>query len=283
MDARYSTYLAYFLGSALKPHVQQWSEALRYNFDVAVCCESQALAELVMNLIESNRFPDVKMSNVRVILEDGSSIDPINGADAKQPVRAQSLKAGAGVRLYFCVGTIPSGLIAVRFNLPTLQSLLPSVATIVVGLLEHLTLDRYIDCFDAATLAKLKRIYEVRGVICLFDAIVQVAYLAGVLGDDSQSFRYLDSLAQTQEPAVVANQATPSSRFQLEQLLDRFMASHDPYDTLKATLAHYAFFGKKVSQAEASRTLKVSRSTLQSHLSLAERLNVARLFADGSH
>lgn len=280
MDARYSAYLAHFLRTALRPHARQWGEALRHTFDVAVCCESRTLAELVMALVDSGQLEEINRATYRIILEECAAQGPV--VPALQASIGQEAKHTTGARLHLCVGVIPAGLVAVRFNLPTLQSLLPSVAAIVVGLLEHFQLDRYIDCFDAPTLSKLKQIYEVRGVIFLFDAIVQVAYLAGVQGDDSQSLKYLDSLVQPEDQDL-ANQQTPSTgRFQLEQLLDRFMASHDPYDTLKAALAHYAFFGKRVSQAEASRILKVSRSTLQSHLNLAERINVARLFSDSS-
>lgn len=272
---RHSNYQSEFIRAGVGRCAAEWVQALTLNFSVAVSCESDDLARLVFETLRQSSDLSWPQSSAVGFLQQGRIERAVELKTAKEVTD----KLGSFERpvLYLCAGQVPSGLIAVRFSLPPLKSLLPSVGSMVTKVLESMSLDKYIDCFDGKTMSSLRRILEHKGVTQLLDSIIQVAYLAGVQGDETSSMRYLELVMDKSDMAGLEEVAEkrPSS---LESLLDAFMATHDPYDTLKATLAHHAFVGKRVSQAEASRSLKVSRSTLQSHLSLAERLNVAKLF-----
>lgn len=273
---RHLEFLSDVLLRGIAQHASVWAEALRLNFNVVVCCENIELSQIVLNALSR---PALLRSLGSVTVHD---LDhrPAEGQEQFSKLELSAERAHGERRspvLYICSRSVPHGLIAVRFDLPSIRSLLPGVGVLVGRTLEHLSLERYTDCFDGKTMSILKRILETHGVIQLLDAIIQVAYLGGVLGDETRSRQYLESAAQ--EISVTGQGgASTNTGLNLETLLDSFMATSDPYDTLKAVLAHHAFVRKKVTQAEASRNLRVSRSTLQSHLHMAERLNVARFF-----
>lgn len=273
---RHANYQTEFIRAAVSRCAAQWGEALALNFSVAVSCETDVLARLVLEVLRKSDTLSWTQPSIVGLVQEGRVTHAIE-LPSEQEVTDQLGSLTKPV-LYLCVGQIPSGLISVRFSLPSMKSLLPSVSTIVTSVLESMCLERYIDSFDGRTMSSLRRIFERRGITLLLDAIIQVVYLAGVQGDETGSMRYLE-LVMGEADESGLEPITESRPSTLESLLDAIMATHDPYDTLKATLAHHAFVGRRCSQAEASRSLKVSRSTLQSHLNLAERLNVAKLFA----
>jgi hypothetical protein len=246
-------------------------------FNVVVRCESDELAQIVLKLVnQSTALTNLHLSSISLT---HASLE--GGIKEREPRQSNGMRKAIEPRptLFVCASQVPTGLVAVRFDLPSMRALLPGVGVIVTQALEYLRLDRYTDCFDGRTMSSLKKILEMRGVPSLLDAVIQIAYLAGVLGDEGQSHRYLEAI--TNNATLSEMRDFSIAEPDLGSLLDRFMATHDPYDTLKAALAHHAFVRKKVSQAEASRNLRVSRSTLQSHLNMAERLNVARFFPQG--
>jgi len=276
---QHKCFLAALLSRSITRQASVWSEALKMNFNVVVCCETDELAEIVRAAVD--QLMTVGAFKYLAACKQHTSDGWVTGLRGGSRSSAVEERGSAEKPVLFvCSAIVPVGLVAVRFDLPSMRSLLPGMGTIVMQVLEQMSLERYIDCFDGKTMSALKKVLDLRGVTPLLDAVIQVAYLAGVLGDEGQSQQYLDGL--TSQAAMNAGQTqAPTANPQLDQILDTFMATHDPYDTLKAALAHHAFVRKKVSQAEASRNLKVSRSTLQSHLSMAERLNVARFFSQG--
>ena len=274
---RQPEFLAELLEPTLARHAAVWSEAIAMGFNVAVRCESDELGHIVFK--SSGKIEILPKSTSVNWLPASAARELEMGVHRSEQVSDSRRGPGPTPSLFICSNLVPNGLVAVRFDLPPLRALLPGVGTIVTQALAHLKLDRYTDCFDGKTMSALKKILEAKGVVPLLDAVLQVAYLGGVMGEEAQSQAYLDTMTSSEALSELPQDSR--TQLDLDSLLDRFMATHDPYDTLKAALAHHAFVRKKVSQAEASRNLRVSRSTLQSHLNMAERLNVARFFSQG--
>jgi|GEM_PF-665808 len=270
------------LGQLLKRRfeleIQSWKGALKQNFDVLILCPTLELQGLVADYLSSQ--PHLQ-AHVRIISPTPDL--PYGAENTLQGLPLSGRKGDISAThervIYVTAQHLPRGCAAVVFELQQLEALLPGAATMITMLLEAVGLDRFIDAFDSQKLTQLKRVIERRGIDDFFDAVIQVAYIVGFRGDDQHATVYLESILAKQPDTPAQNsereQKTPTS---LEKLFEQLIELPDPHDTLKAALAHYVFHRRRVTQAEASRILKVSRSTLQSHLQLAERLKVAAYF-----
>lgn len=266
--------LSHLMTHRLEKELQSWKNALSHNFDVAVICQSSELQRLLFDYLTNQDNLSAHIQLMETWYEN--TID--SSRSIKSPSDGEPTTSNLRT-LYIALNQIPRGCAAVVFELQPLEALLPGPATMITMLLEAAGLDRFIDAFDAQKLSQLKRIIERGGIDDFFDAVIQVAYIVGFRGDDAQAANYLEStIVRITEASVQARNTSERASTSLENLFDQLVRLPDPHDTLKAALAHYVFHRRRVSQAEASRILKVSRSTLQSHLQLAERLKVAAYF-----
>lgn len=285
MNQTTARYLLPVLKRRLEMEMQRWSSALESGFDVSLVVHEDALAEtLTQFLISDPTITTRSPCQVEIYDPQGSCIHSVyRSGQSKGEVNRNSVPTLTVVRdsPHPVCGSIP-------FELPPLQTLFPSPSQMVSLVLEKANLSRYVDSFDGKKMTALRKILEIHGHELFFDSIVQVAYRSGFRGDDEGSNEFLESRLST--PAVShrrrntkneslgADEATHA----VAELFDRVLRYNDPHDVLKASLTHYVFHGRRVTQAEASRILKVSRSTLQAHLQLAELLNVAELFTEST-
>jgi hypothetical protein len=273
LDKR-NAFLSHIVKRRLELELQRWTTALNHRFDVAILCPTAELQELVMSFLE--RITPLPGRIQRVRPHHSLVDDSVEHELSKTHPPAES--GPLLPTIYVCRGTNLRGCGAIAFELPGLESLLPSAANMVITLLESAGLERFIDAFDGRKMSQLKKILDSNGVEDFFDAVVQVAYFVGFRGDEQRADAYLEGIQSKQWDAPCELSLGLKPQLSLDKLFEQLVDLPDPHDTLKAALAHYVFNRRRVSQAEASRILKVSRSTLQSHLQLAEHLNVARYF-----
>lgn len=279
-------YLLSVLRRRFETEAQRWNSALEGGFDVVVIvkesCVLNVLNQFLEELLQTGRAPTFTYRC------EGQALDS-NGQPASTDVQRNEPRSRAVSRrptLTLCQRRPSAGSAAIPFELPPLENLLPSPSAMVTLILSHAQLERYLECFDGRKMTQLRRVLEICGPSVFFDAVVQVAYLSGYRGDDTGAHQTLERLlavsTSDREESSLEMVVDPDGALgnHISKLFDRLIQLPDPHDVLKAALAHYVFYRRKVSQAEASRILKVSRSTLQAHLSLAEHLNVAALFSE---
>lgn len=275
--------LTYILERRLESESQRWISALKSGFNVAVACTDKELKDVVESFIE--RRQHLKKHRTLHRVTDGR-LNPLTDVPNSVPdeIDANSSGHDGGPQITVHWGEPKPGLAAVHFQLPSLLNLLPTPSTMILQILESTQLEKYLDAFDGKKMTQLKRILELGGPEYFFDSVIQVAYLSGFRGNEEESHRELERRLNHFEksrqiglllgPGSASEQQTSAMGLIFEKLL----ALPDPHDVLKASLAFYVFHGRNLTQAEASKILKISRSTLQSHLQLAERLNVAEYF-----
>ncbi|MFZ9519185.1 MAG: hypothetical protein ACO3A4_01790 [Silvanigrellaceae bacterium] len=272
MHEQINQHLVSILERRLETESQRWLAAAKSGFTVAVICHDKEVHMVIEGFI--SRRP--QLSELR-----SPSTTP---GDESTLVRSETVEPRAATRLTIHYGHPKPGLGAICFEIPPLPELLPPASTMVVQILENTQLEKYIDAFDGKKMSLLKKILESSGPERFFDAVVQVAYLAGYRGEDVQAYQTLEKTYVQIENSKKNGYLTKSANSEngnpsaMELVFDKIIALPDPHDVLKASLAYYVFHGRNLTQSEASRILKVSRSTLQSHLQLAEHLNVAEYF-----
>lgn len=171
----------------------------------------------------------------------------------------------------------PVGTGFVVYCLPDLPNLMPPTVHVVAQVLNFFQMETYLDVFDAPKMTYLKAIASELGIAALIDTVVQTAYIAGFLGDDEKAVEYLSQVdlradrhsGQFGEDPIVAS-AGRLFRHALKQ-------GHQPHCFLKAALSYYVVSNQGHSMTQASRVLNISRTTLQEHLRLAEKLGVPTL------
>lgn len=283
MNQTIARYLLPVLKRRLEIEMQRWSSALESGFDVVLVVHEDALADALAHFLFSDDSLALRSPcHIEIYDVQGTCLQSTQKCvQSKADTNRISLPTLAVVREspHPVCGSIP-------FELPPLSSLFPSAAQMVALVLERANLIRYVDAFDGKKMTALRKILELHGHELFFDSIVQVAYRAGFRGEDEGAAEFLESRLSQPVASQRRRSSKPESAFAddaahgVAELFDRILGYNDPHDVLKASLTHYVFHGRRVTQAEASRILKVSRSTLQAHLQLAELLNVAQLFTE---
>ncbi|MEY4063812.1 MAG: hypothetical protein RIR26_20 [Pseudomonadota bacterium] len=279
MNQQKSAFLNQILQKRLELESQRWLTAMAQRFDVAVLCPSPELFRVV------SVFLLRKLGQTDECLSEQNNccieVDPRH-LPSEDRGGSPSLPSRPPRYLHICHGKPPTGTGAILFELPPLQHLLPSPASMVSLLLTNTGLERFVDAFDGARMTSLKKILERYGLDIFFDCVVQTAYLGGYKGDLLAADRCLENLLkpppENREAAKTLSSVPEQPAPSLEGLIELLLGHPEPHDVLKAAMAHYVFHRKNVSQAEASRMLKISRSTLQAHLQMAERLKVYEYF-----
>lgn len=279
MNQKKYAFLSNVLKNRFAPEVPAWKSALRQNFDIALVCPSFEIQRVLINFLNaelSDMTPIPRVVPYSSLSEVPESSE-ILAAEAKNDRNGRPSVMGT---IYVCEGQPPKGIGLVVFEIQKMQALLPSPAQMVTTLLEMTGLEGFMDSFDGKKMTQLRTLLDKNGFDDFFDAIIQVAYLVGFRADDKGAEDYLEK--QLMKPYRADQRSSQVSAqnqiISLEKLFEHLIELPEPHDTLKAALAYYVFVRRRVSQTEASRILKVSRSTLQSHLQLAERLKVAHYF-----
>ncbi|NBO37163.1 hypothetical protein EBU99_01125 [bacterium] len=279
MRNQISSFLGQVLARRFEIEGQRWFHALSHAFDIVVVCHTPEVLAAVLTFVTKQAQASISERNYDLSIVSHSSG---HQSDACLPCLAENRRSGKSRSLQLTLTRTENDLGSIVFELPTIEALLPSPASMVTLLLEGAGLGRFIDAFDGRKMAQLRKILELNGVEQFFDAVIQVAYLAGFKGDDAEAHRLLERViieerrTNEDDSSVISGDCTLNHT--LVRLFETLINFPDPHDVMKATLAHYVFHRRNVSQAEASRILKVSRSTLQAHLQMAERLNVAGIF-----
>lgn len=280
MNQQKSAFLNQILNKRFELESQRWFATLSQRFDVALVCSSAELYSAVLVFLNRKlglNDPDVLADTPALKCIEVSPTDRQGDQRLSHPTPLRPSQC-----LYVCCGEAPKGTGAILFELPALENLLPSPATMVSTLLANTGLERFVDAFDGARMTSLKKVLERYGLDVFFDCVVQTAYLGGYKGDVEAADRRLEQLLKPPNESEGSPQKSKMLPVQhglsFEGLIEQLLRHPEPHDVLKAALAHYAFHRKNVSQAEASRLLKISRSTLQAHLQMAERLKVHEYF-----
>ncbi|NDD92526.1 hypothetical protein EBZ37_10620, partial [bacterium] len=168
------------------------------------------------------------------------------------------------------------GLGMLAYPLPDLESILPSTGTLIYTVLEHLSLESFVDSFDGKRTAQIRKLIVKLGFNQIIDLIAEVAFRAGYLGEDEQANDYLERLLQAhpESGGLLQNNACDAEPFFKRVLAD----SNEPHGFLKAALSYYVVKVKGANLTTASRTLNISRTTLMEHLRLAQKFKVEGLF-----
>jgi hypothetical protein len=279
----------------LETEGQRWLSALETGFNITIVSQEPLLLAVVQQFLEE-KFDSLRVSSAQGRSTDAGTGDVQDTEDRfKTPVILEHPKKRL---VLLALTSAPRGFAAVTFPLPPLASLLPSAAAMVTQILEATRLDKYIEAFDGKILAQLRKILESSGPDVFLDAVIQTAYLAGFRGDEKTAGDNLEKLVQSKSRPFQGYLQTPSTPASMTRhgaswdnlqensvttLFEQLLQQPDPHDVFKAALAHYVIYGRNVTQTEASRILKVSRSTLQAHLRLAEQLNVTNFFQVTQH
>lgn len=160
MQDKRNAFLSHIVKRRLDLELQRWTAALNQRFDVAILCPSAELQELVTSFLERNTPLLGRVQQIRIhhlAAEDSGEYESL-----KTPPPDEG-----GPQLptiYVCHGASLRGCGAIAFELPGLESLLPSAANMVITLLESAGLERFIDAFDGRKMSQLKKILDSNGV-----------------------------------------------------------------------------------------------------------------------
>lgn len=167
------------------------------------------------------------------------------------------------------------GFIVYKISSPDL--LLTSPGNAIEKILSHFGLSIFIDVFEAELFAKLKQISKILGINHLIDAVVQTAYLGGFKGNYGKAVKYLDHVLLDSDE-IYSSQLVSLEKC-AESLFSYLMQqSTDAHGFIKSALSYYAVRRKGFTMSRASQILQISRTTLQEHLKLAEKLGVSNFF-----
>lgn len=173
--------------------------------------------------------------------------------------------------------TLRYGLGFIVYNIQSADNLLSSSAYAIEKILDHFGLSLFIDVFEAEIFSKLKQIAKIMGINHLVDAVVQTAYLGGFKGNYAKAVEYLDHML------INCDELYSKDSVSLEKCAENFFAyiilqGQDAHGFVKSALSFYTVKRKGFSMSKASQMLQISRTTLQEHLKLAEKLGVSNFF-----
>lgn len=179
--------------------------------------------------------------------------------------------------IYVNSNPLKSGSGFVTFNVRSPDYLLSSVSSAIESILKYFGLSIFLDVFDANKLSRLKIVARNFGLGSLIDAVVQTAYLSGFQGDSEQAQKYLDNIQFNYDYKSNLNEIS------IEKCAEKFFSyavirGDDAHLFVKSCLSYYAVKFQGFSITKASQILQISRTTLQEHLKLADRLGVSNFF-----
>jgi|GEM_PF-4090833 len=172
-------------------------------------------------------------------------------------------------------GHIGEGAGLVEHALPPVVDLLPPCSASVRLVLEHHGLGVFLPVFGPERLSSLKPFLARGNLTSFIDATIQTAYLEGARGDSDQAADHLRKLNRglgMESDAVFEVETLARS---LQWVLSR---DPSPHQFSKALLSYFVVHVKNLTLSQSSQALGISRTTLQLHLQLAEKLAVPEIF-----
>lgn len=250
-------------GTALDQSVATVLSSCRHGFDVAV----QGASREVLWVFENR---------LRSALRGGDSIQ-IQHLNVPPLGSRESSRTQGERTVLLTFGGPPIGLGFIPAELPSLEKCLPPFHKTIGMILEHWHQEMHEDLFDGPCVVRLKAVLDQAGLLALIDAVVRYAFFVGIHGDEASALRSLEVL---QEPSVSPLFGETDELFpetNAEAFFRSALNQDKPHVFAKAALSCWVVHGLGCSVAEASRRLKVSRTTVQQHLRLACRHRVPAL------
>ena len=240
---------------------------IKSGFDVHVKVESRDIQEIIQERLESEQNNQFLCFHIVT--------DPLQLDEKYETIISKQSTIIPTVLIH--PDTIKYGLGFIIYKVSSPELLISSPASAIEKILEHFALDIYIDVFDSEIFRKLKLIAKHLGLNCFIDAVVQTAYLGGFKGSYSSATEYLDHIL------INYDELYSSSDISLEKCAENLFAytlmqGLDAHGFLKAALSFYTVRKKGFTMTKASQLLQISRTTLQEHLKLAEKLGVSNFF-----
>lgn len=153
--------------------------------------------------------------------------------------------------------------------------LVRSVAQSIVETLKWMGATQFLDVFERSSVVLLRQLLQEGGIQEFLRGIMLMVQIAGEEGQYEMACAMLrerlNQKAQTDNVdtrAVLGNNAL--------KFLDHISTQNNPHQLLKALLSYHVFLKSNKNISKASSDLSISRTTLHSHLRLADEL---KLFA----
>ena len=164
----------------------------------------------------------------------------------------------------------------VTYNTLTTLNLMPSVRDAVNIILKFYHLEVFAAIFDKASLQLMRKFLMEHGISKLIDAGVDIAYKEGVLENQDYLESYLIGIKKSSD----ITQDQRLSSITLSQTLNWMLEiASEPLLFNKALLSYYCVHILRMSANQAMTALKVTRTTLNSHLSEAKNLHLEKFFS----
>nr|BFD30584.1 hypothetical protein GTC16762_02020 [Pigmentibacter ruber] len=242
-------------------------EIIKSGFDVHIKVESQDIQEIVLEFLELEQKNQFLCFN---IITNPQELD-------EKYVTVISKQSTIIPTVLIHPDTIKYGLGFIIYKVSSPELLISSPASAIEKILEHFGLDIYLDVFDSEIFRKLKLVAKHLGLNFFIDAVVQTAYLGGFKGSYPSATEYLDHIL------INFDEIYSNSHISLEKCAENLFSytllqSHDAHGFIKAALSFYTVKKKGFTITKASQLLQISRTTLQEHLKLAEKLGVSNFF-----
>lgn len=251
------------IGKRLRGEVHEVLEMGKQGFDVRCRSESSLLLRAFEGLLE------------RILEEEGGSAHVVHSVEELAEIRLEEMRARRFHPIILLASdTASSGAGLVDHPLPTLTELLPSTPHAVRIVLEHHGLGIFNEAFGPERLAFLKPLLT-NNLSAFIDAVVQTAYLEGARGESARA----DAFLRTLRPGNVSDQEEELDVAMLARCLQWMVGREgSPILLAKALLSYFVVRVKGAPTTQASDLLHISRTTLQQHLALAEKMGVPEIF-----
>ncbi|WGL61429.1 hypothetical protein QEJ31_07485 [Pigmentibacter sp. JX0631] len=251
----------------LEEDVNHILNIVKSGFDVHVKVESKEIHEIILASLETEQKNQFLCFNIVT--------DPLQLDEKYETLISKKSTIIPTVLIH--PDTIKYGLGFILYKVSSPELLISSPANAIEKILEHFSLDIYIDVFDSEIFRKLKLVAKYLGLNCFIDAVVQTAYLGGFKGSYSSASEYLDHIL------INYDELCSNIDISLEKCAENLfsytlMQGQDAHGFIKAALSFYTVRKKGFTMTKASQLLQISRTTLQEHLKLAEKLGVSNFF-----
>ena len=166
---------------------------------------------------------------------------------------------------------------AITMGAPGALSFLPPVQKMIFEMVNERSLEHCLDVFDRELVAELKVLLASQGFEIFAHLVIQICYVGGQEGDEA-SLRALIRCAHNQQFVVGKSPRDLTWETFLSAFDAALCQDLPPHEFLKIALSYFVVKRRSKTITDASLRLKVSRSTIQEHLRLAQKYEFKKLF-----
>jgi hypothetical protein len=262
------------LENLVESEVAAWVEAIarccEFGFSVRVDCESNWVKQPLLSLMRTRL-----QASQAIVTDDLHAFQKFSICNSKQPIILVGLTGE---------GAVTNGLGLVVVRMPSFSKLTPRFPKLVSQILEEFGLGKYCDIIDGGRVAKLRRIYESTNLDYLIDTVVGLLQAdlvpspdQGDVGGELFLQQRLQGFAKEKYETAASKANLPPGIFTvLDWVLER---QEDPQNFMKVLLTSYCFEREHENVTRAVKILKISRSSLYSHIAAASELGIAAFFS----